>query len=228
MPVVSLQARARTESGKGAARKARAAGNIPAILYGPGEEAVPLEISQPDFMKIYHGGHGENVLVDLSVDAGQPRKVLFREVQRDPVTERVMHVDFYHVSLTKPIRVHVPVHLEGTPVGVKDAGGILQHIMREVEVECLPTEIPSFLVVDVSGLEIHQAVHVRDLEKANIKLMDDVQRTVASVIPPVVSREPAAAEAEEAAEEEAAEPERIGDKEAEEKPEEEKTESKKS
>jgi large subunit ribosomal protein L25 len=227
MGVVSLQARARTGSGKGAARKSRAAGNIPAILYGPGEEAVPLEISQPDFMKIYHGGHGENVLVDLSVDAEQPRKVLFREVQRDPVTERVIHVDFYHVSLTKPIRVHVPVHLEGTPVGVKDAGGILQHIMREVEVECLPTEIPTFLAVDVSGLEIHHAVHVRDLGGEKIKLLDDADRTVASVIPPVVSKEPVAAEAEEAVEEEAAEPERIGEKEAEGKPaEEEKKEAK--
>ena len=126
MQSVELNARSRTSTGKGAARKARAAGNIPAVLYGPDEKPVALEIQGPEFMRIYHGGHGENVLVDLKVDAAESKKVLFREVQRDPVTESVLHVDFYHVSLTKLIKVNVPIHLEGTPVGVKVDGGVLQ------------------------------------------------------------------------------------------------------
>jgi large subunit ribosomal protein L25 len=210
---ISLKAQARSKTGKGAARQTRAAGRIPGVLYGPGEETVVLEVAVPDFLKVYQGGHGENVLIDLSVDAAEPRKVLFREVQRDPVTEEVLHVDFYHVSLTKAIRVHVPVHLEGVPDGVKNAGGILQHIMREVEVECLPTDIPDNIKIDVSQLGIHDAIHVSDLPTEKFVLLDDPARTVASVIPPVVSKEPTAEEAEVAEGEEGAEPERIGDKE---------------
>lgn len=214
MPVVKLTATPRVTSGKGGARKVRAAGNIPAVLYGPGEEPRSLEIAYADFMKTYHGGHGENVLVDLEYGEGETSKVLFREVQRDPVSERVLHVDMYHVSLTKPIRVHVPVQLKGVPTGVKNSGGVLQHVMREVEVECLPMDIPERISVDVSELEIHDAVHVSDLTGEKYTLTDEPGRTVASVIPPVVSKEPTAAEAAEAAEgeEEGAEPERIGEK----------------
>ena len=223
MSSVPLTAKKRHDIGKGAARKARAAGHIPGVLYGPGEEPQPLEVSVPDFMKIYHGGHGENVLVDLTVDSDEPKTVLFREVQRDPVSEEVLHVDFYHVSLTMLIKVHVPVRLEGVPDGVKNAGGILQHVMREVEIECLPTDIPDHLSIEVSELAIHDAVHISDLPSTNWKLMDDPSRTVASVIPPVVSQEPepeegeeVEAEAEAVAEgEEATEPERIGEKEGE-------------
>ena len=213
MAIVSLKAKSRPATGKGAARQARMAGKIPGVLYGPGEEAVVLEVDVPDFLKVYHGGHGENVLMDLTVDSAEPQKVLFREVQRDPVTEDVLHIDFYHVSLTKPIRVHVPVLLEGIPDGVKNSGGILQHIMREVEVECLPTHIPDNIKMDVSELGIHDAIHISDLPTEKFELMDDMARTVASVIPPVVSTEPTAEEEAEAAlGEEGAEPERVGDK----------------
>ena len=223
MSSVSLTAKKRHDIGKGAARKARAAGHIPGVLYGPGEEPQPLQVSVPDFMKIYHGGHGENVLVDLTIDSDEPKTVLFREVQRDPVSEEVLHVDFYHVSLTTLIKVHVPVRLNGIPDGVKNAGGILQHVMREVEIECLPTDIPDHLSLEVSELEIHDAVHISDLPATNWTLMDDPSRTVASVIPPVVSQEPEPGEGEEveaeveavAEGEEATEPERIGEKEAE-------------
>jgi large subunit ribosomal protein L25 len=218
MAVLTLHAHKRTNTGKGAARKARAAGRIPGIFYGPGEEAVPLDVVAADFMRIYHGGHGENVLVDLEFGEGQPSKVLFREVQRDPVTETVMHIDFYHVSLTKAIRVHVPVHLEGVPDGVKNAGGVLQHVMREVEVECLPTDIPERITVDVSGLGIHDAVHIRDLPAVKWVFTEDPGQTVASVIPPVVVKEPVPGEAEVAEGEEAKEPERIGGKEEKEEP----------
>jgi large subunit ribosomal protein L25 len=213
MTTVALQAQKRTQTGKGVARRTRAAGFIPGVLYGPGEAPVALQVSQPEFMRIYHGGHGENVLVDLRVDTAKPKKVLFREVQRDPVTERVLHIDFYHVSLTKPIRVHVPVHLEGIPSGVKLGGGVLQHVLREVEVECLPTDIPEHLTVDVSALEVHDAIHVSDLPATKWKLMTEGTQTVASVVPPVVIKEEVPAEAavlEGAAE--ATEPERIGEK----------------
>jgi large subunit ribosomal protein L25 len=213
MTTVALNATSRTETGKGVARKARAAGRIPGVLYGPGETPVALDVSQPEFMRIYHGGHGENVLVDLTVDSGQPKKVLFREVQLDPVTESVVHIDFYHVSLTKVIRVHVPVHLEGVPSGVKLGGGVLQHVLREVELECLPTDIPEVIVVDVSAMEVHDAVHVSDLPTTKWKLVTEGTQTVASVIPPVLVKEEAKPEGELVAEAaEGTQPERIGEK----------------
>lgn len=214
MQVLTLQAETRKGTGKGVARKARAAGRIPGIFYGPGEHPIPLDVAALDFMRIYHGGHGENVLVDLQFDQGEARKVLFREVQRDPVTERVMHVDFYHVSLTKAIRVHVPVILEGVPDGVKNSSGILQHVMREVEVECLPSDIPERITIDVTGLGIHDAIHIRDLPTDKFVLTDDAAMTVASVIPPVVIKEAVPAEEEVVvAEDTGKEPERIGGKE---------------
>ena len=212
---VALNVTSRAGRGKGAARKARAAGFIPGVLYGPGEKPIALQVSQPEFLRIYHGGHGENVLIDLTVDADKSKKVLFRELQLDPVTDRVVHVDFYHVSLTKAIRVHVPIHLEGIPSGVKLGGGVLQHVLREVEVECLPTDIPELITVDVSNLEVHDAVHVSDLPATHWKLVTDGTQTVASVIPPVVEKVETPAEAVlEGAEAEAAagQPERIGEK----------------
>lgn len=213
MSSVALQANSRSETGKGVARKARAAGLIPGVLYGPGEAPVALQVSTLDFMRIYHGGHGENVLVDLTVDSGKSKKVLFRELQLDPVTEKVMHIDFYHVSLTKAIRVHVPIHLEGIPTGVKLGGGILQHVLREVELECLPTDIPESIAIDVSALEVHDAVHVSDLPATNWKLVTEATQTVASVIPPVIVKEAEPAEGVlEAVAAEATQPERIGEK----------------
>ena len=200
MQVLTLQAQTRKDTGKGVARKARAAGRIPGIFYGPGEEPIPLDVAALDFMRIYHGGHGENVLVDLQLGTDEARKVLFREVQRDPVTEKVMHVDFYHVSLTKAIRVNVPVHLEGVPDGVKNSGGILQHVMREVEVECLPTDIPEHLDVDVSALHINQHISVKDLDvPETVQILDDDEQILAVVVAPRVE-EVAAAEEEEAVE----------------------------
>ena len=215
MSVVTLEAKTRKGTGKGVAKKVRAAGRIPAVLYGPGETPIALDFALPDFMQIYHGGHGENVLVDLMVDEKQSKKVLFREVQRDPVTEAILHVDLLHVSLTKKIRVRVPVHLEGIANGVRNEGGIMQFVMREVEVECLPTNIPERISVDVTEMDIHDAIHVGDLPSADFEFTDDHARTVASVIPPTVSTEVEEEAAEEGAEEvveEGAEPERIGEK----------------
>lgn len=215
MSVVTLEAKARTGTGTGVAKKVRAAGRIPAVLYGPGEQPVTLDFATPDFMHIYHGGHGENVLVDLTIDQGESKKVLFREVQRDPVTEAILHVDLLHVSLTKKIRVRVPVHLEGIANGVKNDGGIMQFVMRDVEVECLPMNIPDSINIDVTEMNIQDAVHVGDLPGGDFEFTDDHARTVASVIPPTVSTEVEEEAAEEAAEEgaeEGAEPERIGEK----------------
>jgi large subunit ribosomal protein L25 len=215
MSVVTLEAKARTGTGTGIAKKVRAAGRIPAVLYGPGEQPVTIDFSTLDFMRIYHGGHGENVLVDLKLDQGDAKKVLFREVQRDPVTEAILHVDLLHVSLSKKISVRVPVHLIGIAEGVKNDGGIMQFVMRDVEVECLPMNIPESVDIDVSAMNIQDAIHVGDLPTGDFEFTDDHARTVASVIPPTVStatEDEDAAEAAEVAAEAGAEPERIGEK----------------
>ena len=215
MAIIALKAKCRPATGKGAARQARAAGRIPGVLYGPGEETVVLELDGTRLSARSITADTARTCSWISLSTPRNRsKVLFREVQRDPVTEQVLHVDFYHVSLTKAIRVHVPVHLEGIPDGVKNSGGILQHVMREVEVECLPTDIPDSIKIDVSATGYSRR-HPRfgSARRRTSSSRTTWRRTVASVIPPVVSKEPTAEEEAEAVEgEEGAEPERVGDK----------------
>src|SRR6185369_12195669 len=119
---------------------------------------------------------------------------LIRSVQYDPVTHNILHLDFQHISLTETIEVRVTVHLTGTPTGVKDAGGILEHILREIEVRCLPTAIPASIDADVSALNIGDSVHVRDLTVPNVTILTDADATIATVVPPTVMEEKPAEE----------------------------------
>ncbi len=223
MKEIVLKARHREKSGKEYAKKLRRDGFIPAVLYGPESPAVSLEIETKSFQTLLRGGLGENVIVTLLLDEkkdGQ-RKVLIREIQRDPVNGNILHLDFHQISLTKKLTIEVPIHLVGTPEGVSD-GGILQHVLRELEVECLPTAIPEKIEVDVSSLKIGDSFHVADIKVENVEILSDPKSSVVTVVPPTVFKEPevAAAVAEE-------EPEVIGEKkEGEEEKEEEKKEEK--
>src|SRR5262249_54031768 len=138
---------------------------------------------------------------------GGEHTALIRDVQYDPITHGILHLDFQKVSLTETVEVEVTVHLKGLPVGVKDGGGVLEHITRTVEVRCLPTAIPSALDVDVSALNIGDSVHVRDLIVADVEILTDLETTVATVVPPTVVEEKPVEEAAAAAVGEAAEPE---------------------
>jgi large subunit ribosomal protein L25 len=191
MAIVSLSSVRRSATGKGVARKLRAAGKVPGVFYGRGDAAIPLELGAKDLEAVLTGADGGNVIVDLTVEGAEEadRKAIVREIQRDPVRGLVLHIDLQHISLTEKIHVEVPVVLVGTPVGVKDGGGILEHLMRELEVECLPTEIPAHIDVDVSGLAIGQSVHVRDLSVPNVTIESEAGRTVATVVPPTVLEE---------------------------------------
>jgi large subunit ribosomal protein L25 len=209
MAMHALQGERRTGVGKGVARKLRQAGRIPAVYYGRGEDPIALAVGLKDLQDVIDRADGSTVIVDLKVDGDgvADRKALIREIQRDPVGGRILHLDLQHISLTERIVVEVPVVLVGIAVGVKEGGGILEHLLREVEVECLPTDIPSKLEVDVSALNIGDSLHVSDLKADRVEIITEAERAIATVVPPTVLEE--AKPAEEGA---AAEPELVKEK----------------
>jgi large subunit ribosomal protein L25 len=187
--VNALVAEPRDATGKGAARRLRAAGRIPAVVYGRGAESKAISVDPGALLKLLHdSGAGMNTLIDLSVD-GTTQTVLVKELQRDPVRGRPLHTDFYLVELDKTVEVSVPIHLVGRAAGV-ELGGIVDHPLRELELECLPRAIPEGVEVDVSALEIGQSIHVRDLElPQGVSVLTDENLAVASVIAPTVVEE---------------------------------------
>lgn len=204
----SLRAQVRAGTGKGAARKARAQGRVPAVMYGHGEATRLLTVDEHELGLLFSRIHVENTLIQVSIE-GEPKpiRVLVREVQKHSHKPQLLHVDFYQIHAGERITLHVPLRLVGAPAGVK-AGGLLQHALSEIEVRCLADAIPETIDVDVSALEIGESLHVRDIvPPAGVELQLDGQRTICSVMPPIV-----AAEAEVAVEAEPAiaEPEVIG------------------
>ncbi len=194
MAVITLKGERRPDLGKGGARKARAAGHIPAIVYGHGEEPVPVNISAREFELAMLHHEGGNAIVNLSV-APTEYTALIRDVQYDPLTHGILHLDFQRISLTETVEVRVGVRITGLAVGVKDGGGVLELITREIEVRCLPTAIPSGLELDVTALGIGQSLHVRDLPIAGLEVLTDLDQTVVTVVAPTVHEEKPAAEA---------------------------------
>jgi len=206
MAVIALSGKRRERLGKGGARKARQGGEIPAVLYGHREIPIPVSVGARDFQLAMRTHRGGNPVVNLAV-AGAEYTALVRDVQYDPMTHDILHLDFQHISLTETIEVKVGVHLVGLPIGVKDGGGILETILREVEVRCLPTAIPASIDVDVSALNVGDSVHVRDMVAPDVTILTDPDTTLATVVPPTVMEEkPAEVTAEAVA---AAEPEVI-------------------
>ena len=193
MAISSLNGEERSSVGKSAARKLRASGRIPAIYYGRGEQPISLTVNAKEVETLIHGASGANVIVDLMVTgaAAADRKALIREIQRDPVVGNILHLDLQHISLTERITVEVPIELIGTPTGVKDGGGILEHLLREVEVECLPTDIPTHLEADVTALNIGDSLHVSDLKAERVTILTEADRAIATVVPPTVLEEAA-------------------------------------
>ena len=185
MSVIQLKGTKRESLGKGGARKARAAGNIPSVLYGHKETPVALAVVSRDFKAALRQHKGGNAIVNLNLD-GTEITALVRDAQLDPITHDILHLDFQHISLTETIEVSVAVHLVGLAIGVKDGGGILEHIVREVEIRCLPTAIPQSLDIDVTHLNIGESVHVSDIKVEGFTLITDTETTIATVVPPTV------------------------------------------
>jgi large subunit ribosomal protein L25 len=194
----ALVVEVREGSGKGAARKLRAAGRVPAILYGQGKPSLSLAIDPRLLERVLKAG-GANALLDLTVqgrgDLGTP-VALVKELQRDPIRGSILHADLYQVDLTKTVEVEVPIHLIGKPKGI-DFGGLLEHTLREVRIECLPRAIPEKIDLDVSELEIGDVLHVRDLPlPTGVTLISDPDLGVAQVAVPQAEEAPAEAAAE--------------------------------
>src|ERR1700677_2594973 len=167
---------------KNAARRVRVSGKIPAVVYGAGQEAVAVAVDPRVITKILHSDSGHNTIFDLDVTGAALVKVMIVDWQHEPIKGALLHIDLKRIAMDKTMRVSVPIQLVGTPVGVKAQGGILEHVMREVEVECLPNDIPSHLDVDVTNLELHGIIHVSDLpHSGSLKFLEDENATVAHV-----------------------------------------------
>jgi large subunit ribosomal protein L25 len=206
-----LEALPRTLRGKNEARRLRASGKIPAVLYG-GEPAggTPIAVDPKVLMRILHSDTGVNTLISLKTSATGQVRVLVREYQLDPVTSHLLHVDFYRVAMDKKLKVTVPIVVRGEAPGVKQQGGVLDFVHREVDVECLPADIPEHIEVDVSGLMVGQAVRVRDVA-VNVKWtpVSESDLMLVHVIMPKIEEVAPAAEAAAAAAATPAEPEVI-------------------
>jgi large subunit ribosomal protein L25 len=184
---------------KNAARRVRVAGKIPAVLYGPGNDPVAIEVDPKQISRILFSETGHNTIFDVEV-AGQPAaKAMIVDTQREPINDRLIHIDLKRIALDKALRVKVRVKLLGIPIGVKTAGGILDQVLREVEIECLPANIPSHIDLDVSHLEMHGVSRVSDLPHSDkIKYLNSEDPTVAHVVS-IREEAPTAAEVEAAA-----------------------------
>ncbi len=206
-----LEASPRSLRGKNEARRLRASGRIPAVVYG-GEPAggTPIEVDPKVLMRILHSDTGVNTLISLKTGGTSQVRVLVREYQVDPVTSHLLHVDFYRVAMDKKLKVTVPIVVRGEAPGVKQQGGVIDFVHREVDVECLPADIPDHIEVDVSGLMVGQAVRVRDVA-TNVKwtAVSDSDMMLVHVIMPKVEEVAPAADAAAAAATTPAEPEVI-------------------
>jgi large subunit ribosomal protein L25 len=184
---------------KNAARRVRVAGKIPAVLYGIGHEPVAIEVDPKQISRILFSETGHNTIFDVEILGQSTAKAMIVDWQREPLADKLLHIDLKRIALDKALRVNVRIKLLGIPVGVKVSGGILDQVLREVEIECLPADIPSHLDLDVSGLELNGALRVSDLPHANgVKFLIAEDATVAHVVS-IREEAPTAAEVEAAA-----------------------------
>ena len=187
METVELEATIRSTAGKGPARRLRHAGKAPAVFYGPKRQSTAIAIDAKEFLHKVSTLEGSHLIRFRSTVPDLADKVaLVKETQYHPVSGAILHADFYEVDLTQKLRVRVPLHFTGKAAGVA-LGGILQPVQRDVEVECLPSDIPEFLSVDVTALNIHDAVHVSELQAPEgVKVCYDTDATLVTVLPPTV------------------------------------------
>jgi large subunit ribosomal protein L25 len=198
-----LEAVKRDGRGKNEANRLRAAGKIPAVVYGTrkGKEAAAtaVAVDPKEVLRILHSDSGANTLISLRLDGSEAR-VMVKEYQLDPITHQLLHADFFQLAMDKAITVTVPITVRGEPRGVKQQGGLLDFVTRDIEIECLPTEIPEHIDVDVSELMLHQSVRVRDLaQNPKWKTITDGDTMLVHVVMPKAEESAAAATAETAA-----------------------------
>ncbi len=183
MPEVVVAKAREGKFNKNAARRVRAAGKIPAVLYGAGYEPVAVELDPKQISRILYSESGHNTIFDVEVAGHPTAKAMIVDWQYEPIKDQLIHIDLKRIALDKPLRVSVRVKLLGIPVGVKTFGGILDQVLREVEIECLPADIPSHIDVDISELGLHQVLRVNELpHSGKIKFLTAEDAAVAHVV----------------------------------------------
>lgn len=210
MEKMFLNVEVRAETGRSKVKALRDKGFIPAVIYGEGKEGRSVQVSMRQLFDLVHKHRLENALVTLKIEGEAEKPCLIKDIQLDPLHEDIIHVDFNSISMDKKLRLNVPIIGNGEPAGVKQEGGSLEHILWEIEVECLPTDIPEKIEVDISGLKLGESIHVKDLNlPSGVKALTEPESVLFTVAAPTVQ----AAEEEAAAEGEAkAEPEVIKEK----------------
>jgi len=184
MREIPLTVQHRGELGKSASHRTRREGLIPGILYGPEIKPVPVTVEERAFrlaMKEAHGSHILNITLD-----GKQTKAVLREMQRDPLSSKITHLDFHAISMNKPIHISIPIRCIGLAKGVKVDGGIMQQTMRELEITSLPANVPDEVVVDVTELGIGQSIHVGKLDLPNVNILEDPQQTIVVISAPTI------------------------------------------
>ena len=202
MKEIELHVEKREETGKNEARRSRARGKIPAVVYGSKKPTVPISVDRRALSDAFRGGARENAIFLLKLaGTDQSRHVMIKELQQDPVSRKALHIDFVRIEMTTRIRVKVSVEVVGIAVGVKTEGGILDFVTREIEIECLPGNIPAHIPVDVTNLAIGDALRISELvAPEGVTVVDDPEKVILHITHPTAEKEPEAAAAEGAAE----------------------------
>lgn len=201
MKETKLTAKPRTAKGSAEAGRLRRTGWFPAVVYGEGRPGVDIQLNEHDFVMMLRSHRSENMILDLTVEGSdKPYKAMLKAIQHHPITGRVIHVDFYEVSMTRKIEIDLPIHLTGIPTGVANEGGILEHVMRTLKVECLPGDVIEEVGLDVSGLAVGKTLRVRDvtLDPEKYEILDDPEQVVAAIAAPRTEEEEKPAEEAEA------------------------------
>ena len=182
-PISTVSAKPRTgKFNKNHARRVRREGLIPAVIYGAGQPSVALAVDPKIITRILHSDTGHNSIFDLAIEGGAAGKAMIVDWQNEPIKGHLLHIDFKRIAMDKKMQVSVPVHLVGTAAGVKNSGGILSQVLHEVEIECLPGDIPSHIDVDVTNLEMNQSLHISDLPHSDkIEYLGEEDEVVAIV-----------------------------------------------
>jgi large subunit ribosomal protein L25 len=200
----TLEAKKRDGRGKNEARRLRVSGQIPAVVYGARKkgqapEGIPVAVDPKEVLRILHSESGANTLINLKLDDGESR-VMVRDYQLDPVTHQLLHADFYQLAMDKAIIVSVPVVVKGEAAGVKQQGGLLDFVTREIQVQCLPTDIPERIDVDVSELMMHQSIRVKDIAtNPKFRAVTDGETMIVHIVMPKAEEAAATTAAEEGA-----------------------------
>lgn len=179
-----IKAEKRTVFGKNASRRLRREGKIPVILYGASVESVPLIVEKTDIFKIIRSESGENTIFKVAIDSGT-QNVMIKEIQADPVTDEILHTDLIQIAMDKAVQVSIPIIFQGEAIGVKTEGGFVDVITRELEVECLPQDIPENVVLDISELHLNQSLKVKDIMiPESVEMLSDPDTVVVHIAVP--------------------------------------------